>query len=222
MTSGQGGTGPEQGGQPPYGQPPYGSPPYGSPPYGPPPQYGQQPPYGYAPAPSATAGPPPEPKERPLAVRAGLGAFIAAIVFGVVGAVVSLLNFDSLMDQALTTVQDEQLQEAGVDADELAELGARIGIGIGIAITAVQLLFIWFAWKGRNWARIVLWVFAGLGLAFGLPGLLAQASPLPALTALNVFQLLALAVGSVLLATKPSSDWYRYEKWRRAVTGPRR
>jgi hypothetical protein len=211
MTSGQGGTGPEQGGQPPYGQPPYGQP-----------QYGQQPPYGYAPAPSATSGPPPEPKERPLAVRAGLGALIAAVVFGVVGAVVSLLNFDPLLDQALTTVQDEQLRDAGLDAEELAELGARIGIGIGIALTAVQLLFIWFAWKGRGWARIVLWVFAGLGLAFGLPGLLAQTSPLPALTALSVFQLLALAVGSVLLATKPSSDWYRYEKWRRAGTGPRR
>jgi hypothetical protein len=136
--------------------------------------------------------------------------------------VVSLLNFDSLLDQALTTVQDEQLRDAGLDAEELAELGARIGIGVGIAITVVQLLFIWFAWTGRNWARIVLWVFAGLGLAFGLPGLLGQTSPLPALTALSVFQLLALAVGSVLLATKASSDWYRYEKWRRAVTGPRR
>lgn len=206
MTSRQGGTGPEQGGPPPYGPPPY----------------GHQPPYGYAPAPSATAGPPPEPRERPLTVRAGLGAFLAAIVFAAVGAAVSLLNADLLMDQALATVQDEQLRDAGLDAAELAEIGVRIGIGLGIVLTAVQLLFVWFAWTGRNWARIVLWVFAGLALAFGLPGLLTQGSPLPALTALTVFQVLALVVGSVLLATNPSSDWYRSEKERRAVSGARR
>ena len=203
MTGGQG-AGPEQGGPPPYG---------------PPPRYGQ--PYGYAPAPSATAGPPPEPVERPVTVRAGLGAFIAAVVFSVVGSVVSLLNWDRVAGQALATVQDEQLRDAGLDAAELAELGARIGIGVTVVITLVQLSAIWFAWRGYNWARIVLWVFAGIGLAFGLPGLLDQGSPLPFLTALSVFQLLALAVGVVLLALRPSSDWYRSEKARRAMTGRR-
>lgn len=198
MTAGQGGTGPEQGGPPPYGQP-----------------------YGYAPAPSAVAGPPPEPAERPVSVRAGLGAFIAAVVFSVVGSGVALLNWDRVVGQTLATVQDEQLRDAGVDAAELAELGARIGIGVTVVLTLVQLLFIWFAWRGANWARIVLWVFAGLGLAFGLPGLLVQGSPLPFLTALSVFQLLALVVGVVLLALRPSSDWYRSEKARRAVAGRR-
>ena len=239
MTSGQGGT-EDQGGPPPsgqqppygqppqYGQPPYGQPPqYGQPPYGQPPQYGQppygQPPYGYAPAPSVAPGPPPEPMERPVTVRAGLGAFLASIVFSIVGFVVSLLNWDLLLDQALAAqgTQLEDLEGSGLDVAELAELGVRIGIGIGIVFVALQLLFVWFAWRGRNWARIVLWVIGGLGLVTGLVGVLAQASPLPFLNALSVFQLLATAVGIVLLALKPSNDWYSHEKHRRAMIGPR-
>lgn len=223
MTSGQGGEPPQgepQYGQPQYGQPPYGQPPYGQPPYGQPP-YGQ--PYGYAPAPSVTTGPPPEPMERPVTVRAGLGAFLASIVFSIVGSAVSLLNWDLLLDQALAAqgAQLEDLEGSGMDAAALAELGVRIGIGIGIGIIALQLLFIWFAWRGRNWARIVLWVIGGLGLVSGLVGVLGQPSPLPFLTALGVFQLLATAVGVVLLALKPSNDWYAHEKHRRAMTGPR-
>ena len=230
MTSGQGGEptqdqppyGQPQYGQPPQGQPQYGQPQYGQPPYGQPPygqpQYGQ--PYGYAPAPSATTGPPPEPMERPVTVRAGLGAFLAAVVFSVVGFVVSLLNFDLLLDQALAA-QGAQLEGSGTDVAAVAELGVRIGVGIGVVFTALQLLFIWFAWRGRNWARIVLWVVGGLGLVSGLVGVLAQASPLPFLNALSIFQLLATAVGIVLLALKPSNDWYAHEKLRRAMTGPR-
>ncbi len=214
MTSGQGGTG-DQGGPP--EQPPYQQPPYGQQP-----QYGQQP-YGYVPAPSFQTGPPPEPMERPLTVRAGLGAFIASVVFSIVGSVVTLLNWDLLLDQALAAqgASLDDLEGSGMDAAALAEVGVVVGLVIGLVLVALELMFIWFAWRGRNWARIVLWVIGGLGLVTGLVGVLAQASPLPFLNALSIFQLLAVAVGIVLLALKPSNDWYRHEKWRRAVTGPR-
>ena len=191
MTSGQGG-------QPPYGRPPY----------------------GYVPAPSAAAGPPPEPMERPVTVRAGLGAFLATVVFTLVATVVSLLNWNLLVARA-PALESPQLEDAGVNAAELTELILRMSVGVGVVMTLLQLLFIWFAWRGFNWARIVLWVFGSTGLVFGLPGLLAQSSPLPFLDALLIFQLLALAVGIVLLALKPSNDWFRHEKQRRAATGRR-
>jgi hypothetical protein len=108
-----------------------------------------------------------------------------------------------------------------LDEAQLAELGVRIGIGVGVVVTLLQLLFIWFAWRGYNWARIVLWVIGGLGVASGIAGVLTQSSPLPFLNVLSVFQVLALAAGVVLLALKPSNEWFRHEKWRRAVTGPR-
>ena len=158
--------------------------------------------------------------ERPLTVRAGIGAFMAAVVLSAVGTAVSLVNWDLVLDQALAA-QGAQLEGSGLDEAQLAELWLRIGIGVGVVVTLLQLLFIWFAWRGHNWARIVLWVIGGFGVASGFAGVLMQSSPLPFLDVLGVFQTLALAVGVVLLALKPSNDWFRHEKWRRAVTGPR-
>jgi hypothetical protein len=37
------------------------------------------------------------------------------------------------------------------------------------------------------------------------------------LTSLSVFQLLLTIAGIVLLALKPSSEWYRYRSWQRAT-----
>jgi heme A synthase len=87
---------------------------------------------------------------------------------------------------------------------------------VGFLFIAVYGLFVWFAWRGRNWARVVLWVFAGLGIVSGLAGL-GLGSPLPFLTALGGFQLLLLIAAVVLLALKPSNEWYRFRKWQRAT-----
>src|SRR5687768_16262575 len=79
-------------GQPPYGQSLYGQPLQGQPPYCQP-RYGQQPYPGYGPAPSAPTGyGAPRPVERPLTVRAGIGAFVASILLSLASALVSLLN----------------------------------------------------------------------------------------------------------------------------------
>ena len=223
MTSGEGGAGPQQGGppqQPPYGQPPYGQPQYGQPPYGQP-QYGQ-PPYGYAPPPSATGGPPPEPKERPLTVRAGLGAFVASIVLGLASLAFMAADWDTYVRQAM----EQQAQVEGVDPQALefarsaAESVAVAVVVISVLFSALHLLFVWFAWRGRNWARIVLWVLAGLGILSSLSSL-AMGAALPSMTVLAVFQLLALVVGAVLLALAPSNEWFAHEKWRRSVAAPR-
>lgn len=224
MTSGQGGSGPEQGGQP-QQRPPYGGPPqYGQPPYGQP--YGQPPygyaPYGYAPAPSAPAGPPPEPKERPLTVRAGLGAFVASILLSLASLAFMAADWDAYLRQMM-----EQQAEFGSTDPEAVELGraaaeglAVVAVVIGILFSALYLLFVWFAWKGHNWSRIVLWVLGGFGIVSGLSGL-AVGAALPSMTVLAVFQTLALVVGVVLLALGPSNEWFRHEKWRRSMTGPR-
>ena len=201
----------EQGGPPPYGPPP-GPPPYGQ--YGPPP-YG---PYGYAPAPSTPAGPPPEPRERPLAVRAGLGAFVGSIVLGLASLAWMAADWDTYLRRAV-----EQQAEFGADpqAAEFAlgatETIAVIAVVVGLLFSALYLLFVWFAWRGYGWARIVLWVLGGLGILSGLSGL-AAGTALPSMTVLAVFQTLALVVGVVLLAARPANQWFAYEKWRRSVS----
>ncbi|WP_209313782.1 hypothetical protein [Blastococcus sp. TF02A-35] len=227
-----------QPGQPPYGQPPYGQPPYGQPqpgqpPYGQPPYgqqapWGQQPPpypqnpYAYPPGPPAAPGwgaPPPQPMERPVTVRAGLGAFLAALVLAVISSIALLARFDEVVAfteaEAGSAFSDQDLE--GLDPERFAELLLQVTIVGGLVVTALQLLFLWFAWRGYNWARIVLWVLGGLTLLATPYGAGSEAGPVPFATALGWFETLLVMAGVVLLALKPSNDWYRWRKWQRTT-----
>ena len=202
MTAGQGG--PDQQG---WQQPPQGPPAYPGP--------GQQHPYGYGPAPSAPPGwgPPPAPMERPMTVRIGIGALVATFVLGIIATLVQFSDTDGLVDEL-------QASDPSISED-VARTALTVGIVIGLMLVALQALFIWFAWKGRNWARIVLFVLGGLAVVSGLAGLSGTAGASSAngfLTSLSVFSLILTTVGIVALALKPSSDWYRHEGARRAAT----
>jgi hypothetical protein len=208
MTSGQGGPpagwGPERGTPPPYGSP-----------------GGQQQWPGYAPPPpmpQPTYGGP-VPTERPLTVRVGLGSFIGSLVLSAIGAVVTFLNLDVILADALARVKPQ----SGVSAEAArssAEIFIRAGGVLGFVVMGVYALFVWFAWRGRNWARIVLWCLGGLGLISALISLAGPGSPVPFLTGLSVFQGLLLLTAVVALALKPSNEWFRYQGWLR-TTGQR-
>ena len=202
MTSGP--QDPQQGG---YGQQPYG-PPGGQPPYGQP-QYGQQPqggnqgfdPYPAAPQGQEWGGAPSTPSERPTTVKAGIGCFVANVVLGLIGLVLLLTDIDGykadLVEASATPLTEEQLSA-----------GVGFGLGITALILAAFAVVIWFAWQGRNWARIVLWVLGGISVLFGLLGA-------GAMTVLSAIGLLLTIAGIVLLALKPSNEWYRAEGQRR-------
>jgi hypothetical protein len=216
MTSGQGGPYGDPGQQPGQGGPPPGW--NAPPPQYPGPQYpGQQypgPQYpGYAPAPSAPTGHGAPPAlERPTTVRAGIGALVASLVLGLIASIVSFSDVDTLVAETLETSNDPAVTE------EIIRSGVVVGAVIGLILVALEVLFLWFAWKGHNWARVVIWVLGGISVLFGLFGLAAGASQSTGfLTSLGWFQLLLTAAGIVLLAMKPSSDWYRYRSWQRAT-----
>ncbi len=214
MTTGQGGQDPQQGWQAP---PPQGwqqPPPQGW--QAPPPQQQgwQAPPappqYGYAAAPSAPGHAPQEAPPRPDTVRFGVGAFIASLVLGLVGSIVTFASLDTLIDQ--------ELARSGVDvsvSDDAVQAVLIVSAVLGLLLVALEALFIWFAWNGRNWARIVLFVLGAFGI---IGGLTAMAQPTTGfLSALSVCQMLLLIVGVVLLARRPSSEWYRTMGSRRAA-----
>ena len=215
MTSGQGGQDPQQGWQPPQDQPGWQAPPPQQgwqPPQGwQDPQQGWQgqPPYGYAAAPSAPGQHfSPEAPPRPDTVRFGTGAFVANLILGLVGSAVAFGSVDSIIDQ--------QLAASGValSEDSIRSL-LIVGAVFGLLVVALQALFIFFAWKGHNWARIVLFVLGGLAVVSGLLSLGQPSTGF--LSTLSVFQLLLVIVGIVLLARRPSSEWYRAMGARRQV-----
>jgi len=186
-------------------------------PYGPPqgwdaPPPPGQPPYpAYAPAPVGQGAPPA--MERPDTVRAGIGAFVASLLVGLISSVVTLSDFDAFVRRAVAaSAGNADLTES------LIRTSLKIGIVVGLLFVALQVMFIWFAWRGANWARIVLWVLGGLQVAAGLVGLSGSASSGQTgfTTSMAVFQLIFTAAGIVLLALKTSSEWYRFRSWQRA------
>jgi hypothetical protein len=134
----------------------------------------------------------------------------------VISAVVTFFNWDVLLAANLATLRAQgQLSSTTMQVE--ADYGLVIGVGVAALSVALYGLFVWFAWRGRNWARIVLWVLGGLGLLGGLLTLAGAGSPLPFLNGLNVFRMLLVLVGVVALALTPSNDWFRYQGWLRAT-----
>jgi hypothetical protein len=157
--------------------------------------------------------------ERPVTVRAGLGAFIATLILGLVSAIVVFSQFDTLVSAALAA--QGQSADLGIDENSFIRTVLIAGAVISLVFAALEAMFIWFAWNGRNWARIVLWVLGGLGVVSGIVGV---ASPQPGqpgyLIGLSLFSFLLTVAGIVLLAMKPSNEWYRYRGWLRATGQP--
>jgi hypothetical protein len=157
--------------------------------------------------------------ERPVTVRAGLGAFIAALILSVVSSIVVFSQFDTLVGDAIAA-QGSQA-DLGVDQHALVRTVLIATVVFSLVFAALQVMFIWFAWNGRNWARIVLWVLGGLGVIGGLISVAAPQAGQPGfLVGLSLFGFLLTLAGIVLLALKPSNEWYRFRKWQ-LLTGQR-
>ena len=201
MTSGP--QDPQQGGygQPPYGQSP-GQPQYGQPQYGQP-QYGQASPGGN-PYPAAPQGwgeaPSAGPSERPTTVKAGIGAFLANTVLNVIGTILVFTDLDSYR---------ADLAETGNLTADQVDSAISVAMVVSFLFIAAFAAVLWFAWQGRNWARIVLWVLGGLSVITALSGTSATGG------LLGTLQLLLIVAGIVALALKPSNEWYRAEGQRR-------
>jgi hypothetical protein len=128
----------------------------------------------------------------------------------VLGALASVVTFADL-----DTVMDDAAREAGIDPEAFSGIErtiTTISVLFGVVWVALALVVLWFAWRGHNWARIVLWVLGGLGLLSVVGGL---GNPIAVLNLVTVLQWVLLAAGIVLLALKPSSEWYAAETRRR-------
>jgi hypothetical protein len=215
MTAGHGGEA--------QGRPPEGPPGYPPPGYGPPTGY----PTGYPAAPPAWAAPPalpppPEEMERPFAVRAGVAAYTAALLLAVIAVGYTFLD--------LTTVLDDTLEAAGTPVADPGFVRTFFIAGqvLTLAWCGLQGFFVAFAWYGRNWARVVLWVLGGLAVVLGLVGVFSR-SYLPGfLQGLGLCQYVLTVAALSFLAQRTAHAWYRnrreraaYEGWLRA-TGQRR
>ncbi len=131
---------------------------------------------------------------RLMFIRAGLG---------VLGLIILLATKDTLKTEILK--KNETADPARLD--DLLNTAITIGIVVGIIFIVLYILLALQVRKGKNWARIVTWVLAGLGV-LGALGSLAQAAP--ALS--RIVTLIAAAVDIAIiffLAQRPSNEFFR-------------
>jgi hypothetical protein len=128
---------------------------------------------------------------------------MATLILGLIASLVQFSSLDGLVAQTVATANDPVITE------DVVRAGLVVGVVIGLLLVGLEALFIWFAWKGRNWARIVLIVLGGLSAVFGLAGLGTATASTGFLDSLSVISLLLTIVGVVALALRPSSEWYR-------------
>jgi hypothetical protein len=145
---------------------PYGSAqPFGSQPYG-------SQPYGSMPSEPAPYNAPPAPTQTPPGV-------VLAVRLMFVRAALSLISVIAVIALKGTLKDDIRKKNPEWDADKLnTALNVAIAFAVVFAVVFVvlYLLLAMQVGKGKNWARIVTWVIAGIGVA-GLLSSLAQTAP---------------------------------------------
>ncbi|MDT4963039.1 MAG: hypothetical protein QOF87_2686 [Pseudonocardiales bacterium] len=144
-----------------------------------------------------TTGPAPAPVSnavRLMFVQAGLS---------ILGFIVLLATKDTLRKEIFKKNTGYSAQKL----DDVVNAAVTIGIVIGLIFTVLYILLALQVGKGKNWARIVTWVLASLGV---LSGLAALAQPEPALSRiLSIIGLLVDIAIIVLLAQRPSNEYFR-------------
>lgn len=164
-------------------------------------QYGAGP--GYTPMPG-------EPPRGPAVRGTAPPSVITAVRLMLTGAALSVLGIIVLVATKDTLKKEIAKRNTGYSPQKLDDaLNAFIVLTVVIAIIIV-VLYVLLAFqvrKGKNWARIVTWVLAGLGV---LAGLASFAQPEPALSRVLTIVGALIDVGIiVLLAGKPANEYFR-------------
>lgn len=178
-------------------------------PQAPAPDYGQQQPGGFANAPqysggygepAAAAGP--APKE---VIRATLLMFAQAAL-GLIGLIISFADSGGVKD----SIRKGDPSLTADKVDSAYTVGLVFALIIGLVFAALYVLLALQMRKGKNWARIVTLVIAGLSILFGLLGLGASA---PAISrVISVVGLLLNIAIFVLLMLRPAREYFASRK----------
>jgi hypothetical protein len=153
---------------------------------------------------------PGEPPRGPIMMGPAPAPVTNAVRLMFVQAAISVLGFIVLLATKDTLRKEILKKNSGYSAqklDDVVNAAITIGIVVGIIFTVLYVLLALQVGKGKNWARIVTWVLASLGV---ISGLASFAQPEPALSrVLAIIGLLIDIAIIVLLAQRPSNEYFR-------------
>jgi hypothetical protein len=135
---------------------------------------------------------------RPTTITVAFWAFLASTVLGLANGVVTMINGNSVGQAAQTVIVGNG---SDVPDTQVSQITTVTNTGALVFSVIMSLVFVLFAAKvraGRNWARILLAVIAGLqvlAITFGDS------------TTLGYLSALCGLVGAVLSFAKPSNEY---------------
>jgi hypothetical protein len=147
-----------------------------------------------------------EPRSAPSTVQNAVRLMFVLAALGLIGLIVVFADQDALRK----AIADKNPGYDTHQLDTAVHTGVAIGAVIGIVLIVLYVLLALQVRKGKNWARIVTWVLAGLGVLGAITNL---AQPQAAITkAIAGVELVLYAVLIVLLAMGPSNEYFRKPK----------
>ncbi|WP_091390433.1 hypothetical protein [Amycolatopsis pretoriensis] len=141
---------------------------------------------------------------RPTTITIAFWAFIASTLLGLANGVVTLLSGDSVGQIAQTAIAGDR---SDVPSVQISQVTTATNASALVFSVIMSLLYVVFAAKvraGRNWARILLTVVAGLQL---LAITFSQST-----TTLGYMGALCAVVGAVACLAKPSNEYFAAKK----------
>lgn len=140
---------------------------------------------------------------RPREVEISFWLWIATFVLGVIGFITLYSRIRAeLIAQALA--QNPAADQSTIESAAMS--GFAVGIVLGLLFAVAELVFVFLMRGGRNWARIVLAVFGGLGVLFGLFSLAVN----PAAGSITGLLQLLLLIGAIVAMFLPAANaWFR-------------
>jgi hypothetical protein len=160
----------------------------------------------YNPMPSAPQGGVPtakDPRSAPSTVQNAVRLMFLLAALGLIGIIVVFAEKDALR----TAIRDANSGYDTTQIDNALNTAIAVGAVIGVILIVLYVLLALQVRKGKNWARIVTWVLAGLGVLGAFSNL---AQPQAAITKVIAgIELVLYIVLIVLLAMKPSNEYFR-------------
>lgn len=148
-------------------------------------------------------GRPPAAGPAPSTVRYAVGLMLARAAVGLIGIVVLFATKNNLENM----IRDKNLGKSDADIKHILDLAVTIGAVLGIVFIVLYVLLALQVRKGKQWARVTTWVFAGLGVLGFLTSFAQQETG--ATRALAVVSGLIDVAIIILLALTPSNDYFR-------------
>lgn len=146
---------------------------------------------------------PKDPRTAPPTVRRAVVIMFVLAALSLLGLIIVVADKSALrkaIEDANTSYDSQQINDA-------VNAAVTIAVVIGLILIVLYLLLALQVRKGKNWARIVTWVFAGLGV---LGSLSTLAQPQAALSkVIAAVQLVLDVVLIVLLAMRASNEYFR-------------